>query len=284
MGIKGAAIATVLGSVISCLLFALLLLAPEAETRHKARSSWRFDADMLLRLLRVGFPAGVQFFLDIMAITGFSLLLGRMGLVALSATNIAFSINGLTYLPVIGLSIAVSVLVGRSQGQQRPDLARRATGNALFLALVWMVGVGLLFLLAPGPLLDLFHSAARDAGAATAGEPSFAAIREMGVVLLRYVALYSLADAISIVYFGALKGAGDTRFVMLVMLAASVGVLILPAWWLVDSGLGGIHGPWLCLSAYICFLATCFGLRFRYGAWERRRVIEAAPRQQGQCS
>jgi multidrug resistance protein, MATE family len=284
MGITGAAIATVLGSVLSCLLFALLLLAPEAEARHKVRSSWRFKADMLTRLLRVGFPAGVQFFLDIMAITGFALLLGRMGLVALSATNIAFSINGLTYLPVIGLSIAVSVLVGRSQGQQRPDLARRATGNALFLALVWMVGVGLLFLLTPGPLLDLFHSAARDAGAATTGEPPFAAIREMGVVLLRYVALYSLADAISIVYFGALKGAGDTRFVMLVMLAASVGVLILPAWWLVDSGLGGIHGPWLCLSAYICFLATCFGLRFRHGAWERRRVIEAAQDPQGQCS
>ncbi|HWR02706.1 MAG TPA: MATE family efflux transporter [Humidesulfovibrio sp.] len=276
LGIEGAAIATVLGSVLSCLLFGLLLLAPEAQTRHRVRSSWRFDADMLARLLRVGLPAGVQFFLDIMAITGFALLLGRMGLVALSATNIAFSINGLTYLPVIGLSIAVSVLVGRSQGQQRPDLARRATFNALFLALVWMVGVGLLFVLAPGPLLDLFQSASQKV-APQDGGASFADIREMGIVLLRYVALYSLADAVSIVFFGALKGAGDTRFVMLVMLAASVCVLILPAWWLVEQGLGGIHGPWLCLSAYICFLAACFGLRFRHGAWMKRRLIEAAP-------
>lgn len=276
MGIEGAALATVLGSVVSCLLFALLLLSPEAEQRHHTRSAWRPEREMLSRLLRFGLPAGVQFFLDIMAITGFSLLVGRMGLVALSATNIAFSINGLTYLPAIGLSIAVSVLVGRSQGQGRPDLARRAAGNALFLAVVWMAGVGLAFLLAPGPLLDLFHSAARDQAAGDAAPP-FAAIRETGVVLLRYVALYSLADAVAIVYFGALKGAGDTRFVMLVMLAASLGVLILPAWWVVERGVAGIHGPWLCLSAYVCFLASCFGLRFRRGAWEKRRLIEAAP-------
>jgi len=129
LGIKGAAIATVLGSVVSCLLFVLLLCAPEAEARHRVRSAWRLEPDMLLRLLRIGLPAGVQFFLDIMAITGFLLLVGRLGLVALSATNIAFSINGLTYLPVIGLSIAASILVGRSQGQGRPDLARRATGR-----------------------------------------------------------------------------------------------------------------------------------------------------------
>ncbi len=280
LGIRGAAIATVLGSVISCLLFGLLLLAPEAQKRHRLRTAWRLEPDMLARLMRVGAPAGVQFFLDIMAITGFSLLVGRMGLVELSATNIAFSINGLTYLPVIGLSIAVSVLVGRSQGQGRPDLARRATGNAVFLALCWMVPMGLIFVLAPGPLLDLFRSAAQEAGAAAAaaaGEPTFAAIREMGVVLLRYVALYTLVDAVAIVYFGALKGAGDTRFVMLTMLAGSLGVLVLPTWYLVHNAIGGIHGPWLCLSAYVLFQAVCFGLRFRNGAWTKRRVIEAAP-------
>jgi MATE family multidrug resistance protein len=275
LGITGAAIATVAGSAISCLLFGLLLLAPEAESRHHVRSAWRLDPEMLTRLMKIGLPAGVQFFLDIMALTGFSLLVGRMGLVALSATNIAFSINGLTYLPVIGLSIAVSILVGRSQGQGRPERARRATGNALFLALVWMVAVGLVFLLAPGPLLDLFQSAASGTPAG-AGEPSFAEIRAMGVVLLRYVALYSLADAVSLVFFGALKGAGDTRFVMYAILIASVCVLILPTWYVVDHGIGGIHGPWLALSAYICFLAACFGLRFRNGAWARRRVIEQA--------
>jgi len=198
-----------------------------------------------------------------------------MGLVALSATNIAFSINGLTYRPIIGLSVAVSVLVGRSQGQGRADLARRATGNALLLALLWMTLVGLVFILFPGPLLDLFQPSAE--GAAAAGAPAFADIRQTGVVLLRYVALYSLVDALAIVYFGALKGAGDTRFVMLTMLVASVCVMVLPTWYFVHNALWGLHGPWLSLSAYICCLAASFGLRFRHGAWARRRVIEAAP-------
>ncbi|MDR3640428.1 MAG: MATE family efflux transporter [Humidesulfovibrio sp.] len=275
LGITGAAIATVTGGAFTCLLFGLLLLAPEAEARHHVRSAWRLEPEMLTRLLKIGLPAGVQFFLDIMALTGFSLLVGRMGLVALTATNIAFSINGLTYLPVIGLSIAVSILVGRSQGQDRPDRARRATGNSLFLALSWMVAVGLVFVLAPGPLLDLFQSAASSAHNAGSPPPAFfAEIRATGVILLRYVALYSLADAVSVIYFGALKGAGDTRFVMLTMLGASLCVLIGPAWLLVQNGLGGIHGPWLALSAYICTLALAFGLRFRHGGWARRRVIE----------
>lgn len=281
LGIQGAAMATVLGSVFSCLFFGLLLLAPEAQARHQVRSSWRFDADMLLRLMRVGLPAGVQFFLDILAFAGFALLVGRMGLVVLSATNIIFTINSLTYLPVVGLSVAVSVLVGRSQGQGRPDLARRATGNALLLATGWMVGVSLIFVLAPAPLLNLFQSAASDADLVASGAPPFAAIRDTGVILLRYVALYSLGDAITVTYFGALKGAGDTRFVMLTMLLASVCGLLLPTWYMVETGLGGIHGPWLCLALYVAILATSFGLRFRSGAWAKHRLIESAP--QGSC-
>lgn len=273
LGIRGAALATVAGAAVTCLLLALPLLAPEAEARHRLRSGWRLEADMLRRLCAVGLPAGVQFFLDILALTGFVLLVGRTGLVELTATNIAFSINALTYLPVIGLGNALSVLVGRSQGQARPDIARRATANTLRLALGWMVGVGLLFVLAPGPLIDLFAAAAQGPG-----EPAFAAVRDMGVVLLRYVALYSLADAVSLVYFGALKGAGDTRYVMLTMLAASLGVLLLPTWLVVSTGAGGIHGPWLALTAYICFLATCFCLRFRGGKWRNLRVIEEAGR------
>jgi MATE family multidrug resistance protein len=269
LGIRGAALATVAGAALTCLLFALLLLSPAVEARHRLRAGWRPEADMLRRLLGIGVPAGVQFFLDILAITGFVLLIGRMGLTELTATNVAFSINAMTYLPVIGLGNALSVLVGRSQGQGRPEVARRATSSALVLSMCWMVPVGLLFVLAPGPLMDLFAQSGSEARA-------YAPVRHMGVVLLRYVALYSLADAVSLVYFGALKGAGDTRFVMLTMLAASVGVLILPTWAVIAWDLGGIHGPWLALTAYICFLAASFRLRFMSGKWRHLKVIEEA--------
>lgn len=273
LGIVGAAWATVTGGALSCLLFALLLLSPEAEKRHNVRSAWRPERDMLGRLLGIGLPSGAQFFLDIMAMTGFSLLVGRMGLVALSATNIAFSINGLTYLPLLGLSVAASILTGRSQGQGRPDRARRAAGSTLILALFWMGSVSLIFLFAPGPLIELF----RPSGPAAATETAdFSAIAAMTVVLLRYVALYSVVDAVSLTYFGALKGAGDTKYLMLVMLFASVGVLIAPAWLTVRAGVGGVHGPWVALTAYIGVLAAAFWLRFRHGAWARRRVIETS--------
>ncbi len=284
LGIAGAAWATVTGEAFSCLLFALLLLlSPEAEKRHNVRSAWRPERDMITRLLEIGLPSGAQFFLDIMAMTGFSLLVGRLGLIELSATNIAFSINGLTYLPLIGLSVAASILTGRSQGQGRPDRARRAASSTLALALTWMGGVSLIFIFAPGPLIELF----RPSGSSALSEgAAFSDIQAMTVVLLRYVALYSMVDGVSLTYFGALKGAGDTKFLMYVMLFASVCVLIAPAWLAVRAGVGGIHGPWLALTAYICVLATAFWLRFRHGAWTRRRVIENAtddPARGGNC-
>jgi MATE family multidrug resistance protein len=278
MGIRGAALATVAGSAFSCLLFVWLLLrSPSTAKRHNF-ATLRLEPEMLWRLLRIGTPAGVQFFLDILAITGFSLLVGRLGMVELSATNIALSINSLTYLPVIGMSIAVSILVGRSQGQRRPDIAQRATRSVLRLSLGWMWVVSLAFVLLPGPLLDLFETT--PGVASLPGDPPFSATRDMGVLLLRYVALYSLIDGISIVYFGALKGAGDTRFVMWTMFVASIGVLILPAWYLVQAGIGGIHAPWLCLTAYIVVLASAFSLRFRTGKWRLVKVIEDSPKRE----
>lgn len=279
LGIRGAGIATVAGGAFSCLIFALMLaLSPEARTRHNL-AQLRPEGDMLWRLARIGTPSGVQFFLDILAITGFSLLIGRMGMVELSATNIAFSINSLTYLPIVGMSIAASILVGRSQGQGRPDLARRATGSILRLSQAWMWLVGMIFVLAPGPLLDLYRTTP-GTELMTDG-PAFADIRAMGVVLLRYVAVYSLIDGISIVLFGTLKGAGDTRYVMITILIASLCVLIGPTWLLVDRGFGGIHGPWLCLTAYIATLAASFALRYKSGKWAHIQVIEAAPPEGG---
>lgn len=272
LGIHGAALATIISWGLNCLLYIWLTFRdPEAEARFRVRSGWRLDRVLLRQLLDVGLPAGVQFFLDIMAMTAFLLLVGRIGLSELSATNIAFSINALTYLPVIGLSIATSTLVGRSLGQNRPDIARRATRNVLLLAVSWMAVVGLVFVLTPGPLLELFRPPPDAVGA-----ENYDAIRATGVVLLRYVAAYSLVDAVSVICFGALKGAGDTRFVMLTMLGATVLALMLPTWLLVHNGIGGVHGPWICMTIYILVLAGGFALRFASGIWQRKRLVQPA--------
>jgi MATE family multidrug resistance protein len=79
------------------------------------------------RLLRFGLPAGLMVALDYLAFAAFLLLVGRLGAAELTATSIAFTLNLIPILPVLGLSQAVAVLVGRRLGEGRPDLARRTT-------------------------------------------------------------------------------------------------------------------------------------------------------------
>ena len=75
------------------LVFFLLLFSSENDNRYHTRRGWRLEKDLLGRLLRFGFPSGVQFFLEIGAFTGFVLVVGRLGTASLAATNIAFNIS-----------------------------------------------------------------------------------------------------------------------------------------------------------------------------------------------
>jgi MATE family multidrug resistance protein len=98
--------------------------------------------------------------------------------------------------------------------------------------------------------------------------------------LLMFVAFYSLFDTCSIIFAGALKGAGDTRFVMMLSVGMSWLLMVLPAWLAVRYGWGprgGLYVAWGFTTAYVCVLGLAFLGRFLQGKWQAMRVIEAAP-------
>jgi multidrug resistance protein, MATE family len=98
-------------------------------------------------------------------------------------------------------------------------------------------------------------------------------VRALAPVLLRFVAVYCLFDATSLIFSSALRGAGDTRFVTIAALTTSWLVLVLPTWAACRYG-WGLLWAWTFASAYIITLAMVFFLRFRNGAWRSMRVIE----------
>ncbi|MFA5029038.1 MAG: MATE family efflux transporter, partial [Candidatus Methylomirabilota bacterium] len=268
LGIAGAAIATNLGMAAGLAAYVLLLARPEYDRRFRLARGWRLDPELFRRVIRFGLPSGIQLFLDLAGFTAFLLLVGRLGTVSLAATNIAFNINTLAFMPVVGLGMAVSILVGQGLGRNDPDLAERSAGSGLHLACGYMGVIAFLYVAVP----DLFLAPyGRYADPAT-----FARIRDQGVVLLRFVALYSLFDAFSIVYAAALRGAGDTRFVMLLIGGLSAGVLALPTYLAVEVLGAGILAGWTMATLYVCLLGISCWLRFRSGKWRSMRVIEPA--------
>ncbi|MGZ5385646.1 MAG: MATE family efflux transporter [Acidimicrobiia bacterium] len=266
MGIAGAAIATNASMVAALLVYGGLMFRQNQDRRFHVMRGWRFDPALFSRIIRFGLPSGVQFFVDLAGFTIFLLIIGRLGTSSLAATNIAFNINTLAFMPMMGLGMAITILVGQHLGRENPSLAERCVASGLRITVLYMGVVALLYVLAPGVFLAPYALRA-DAG-------SFDEIRSLATVLLRFVALYSLFDVLSIVYAAALKGAGDTRFVMLMMAGLSCGVLILPTYLAIERFGGGILTGWTIATVYVSLLGVAFYLRFRGGQWKEMRVIE----------
>jgi len=269
LGIRGAAIATVVAGLFSLLVFFVLLLTGENDTIYHTRRGWRLEKDLLGRLLRFGFPSGVQFFLEIGAFTGFVLVVGRLGTASLAATNIAFNINTLAFMPMIGCGIAISVLVGQYLGAQKPYIAQSAVYSGFHLTFFYMASIAAAYVLLPDLFVAPFAHQADPEG--------FAEIYGYSVVLLRFVAVYCLFDTMNIIFCSAIKGAGDTRFVMIMTTFLSVFILIIPVYLTVEVLGAGLMVAWVFATAYVISLGVAFYLRFLGGKWRSMRVIEQKP-------
>jgi multidrug resistance protein, MATE family len=264
MGIYGAGLATGLSNLLGMLVMLTLFL----RSRHRARfGTWprrTLDGPLLRRVLRFGFPNGLQFMLDMLAFNLFVVFLGRAGSVALEAAGIAFGLNALAFLPIVGMGMAVSILVGQGVGAGHIPFARSCVRRALALALIYNAVVGAVFWFRADSVLALF---------ARAGDPEQAATFVMAKLSLRFITAYLVFDAFYIVYSHAIKGAGDTHFSMMAGTALSWGTLVFPSW--VAARLAWpASALWSILVGHIVLAGAVFFWRYRSGVWEGLRVIE----------
>lgn len=266
MGIAGAAYATLISGFVTCLVQLGLFGREPAVRNHPLLAKvWRPDLALLGRIVRFGAPSGLQLLMDIGAFALFIMLTGRMGEVALAASNIAFSINNLAFAPLLGFGLAASTVVGQHQGARNPEAAHRAGYTGLKMGLIYMCVIGATFLLFPKGYFELFRS--RDAAFSTAD------LLVYGRTMLWLMTAWGLLDTITIILSGALKGAGDTRFVMVYMILGGWLVLVPGTLLLLHLGYG-IIGLWVWLAIYVCVLALGFWWRWQKGFWKTIRVIE----------
>jgi len=265
MGIQGAAIGTAITTFIPPLFWAALFLGARYQKTYRTRREFRWDRRLFLILLRFGIPSGLRFFLNLAAFTAFVMTVGRLGELSLAANNIALSIEMFSFLPMVGMSIATATLVGNYIGMGRPAYAERSAYSALRLAMVYSMTFALLFLLVPDLFLSLFVTDEfRGQGQV---------IVDTGVTLLRLVALYTVFDSMSLIFSGALNGAGDTRFTMLAQTALAWFLFVPSVFLTVEVLEWGIVAAWICLVIHIMLVGTTFFLRFRAGRWRAINMI-----------
>lgn len=266
-GIRGAAWATNIAQIFAAFVFCVLLLRRKYQREFATLSGWRFDRKLFERLLRFGGPNGVTFMLDMMSFSMFILIIGRSGTVQLTATNLAFNVNILAFMPLMGAGIAVSTMVGQRLGQNRPQAAAYATWSALHLAQLYMCIMASAYLFVPELFLFPY-------GVGASGE-DFEAAKEMALQLLNIVAIYCVFDGIYMIFTSALKGAGDTRFILLAGLICSWFIMLIPAFIAHTFFGASLYVLWGFICAYIMVGSLVFWWRFKQGKWMSMRVIES---------
>jgi MATE family multidrug resistance protein len=264
--ISGAALSTVLASCVSTVLYVVVLWRDPAARQYKLLAGWRFDRELLARLLRYGLPNGMHLFVDIVCWTLFVYLVALMGEDQLVATNLAFNLNALAFVPMLGFGTAISTLTGQRIGEGRPELAIRTTWTACRMAVAYMAFFAVVYVLLPDLILYPYRIGSDPA--------EFAALRAHVIVLLRFVAVYSLFDAMAIVFGAAIRGAGDTRFALVFTALASWSLLVVPTWLAYRYSSHALFHSWTACTVFVAVMGLGFMLRFQQGRWMGMRVIE----------
>jgi multidrug resistance protein, MATE family len=265
MGIEGAAWATVVAQWSKAAMYWPMLMRRGNRERYGLWTGRGLNLPLMGRLLRYGGPSGLQMLLETAAFALFFLLVGRLGEQAMAASTLAMNVNLLAFVPMLGVGVALTTMVGQQLGRNRPDLASRATWTSFWMAQGYMGTMAALYVLVPEVFLW---------GHASGVSPErFGELREVTLVLLRFVALYCLLDAMNVVFAAAIKGAGDTQFILRVNLVMAP-LLVLGSWASMIWLGGGLIWGWVVMTVWVCALALIYFARFLQGRWREMRVIE----------
>lgn len=264
LGIVGAGLATSIAVWFKTIVyFAIFWSKRNRETFHTL-SNWKYDWSVMRRLLYFGAPSGLQLIVENFSCTSQLLIMGVIGAVEIAGTNLAFNIECLVFMPVLGLGLALTTMVGQCQGKKRPDLSVKATHTALWFGMTYTVAFAILYVTCPRVFFIAHEWGTSE---------DFAQTEAMAVYLLQFIAALMIFDSLNVLFSSVLRGAGDTAYVLLI----SVCVCPLPAlmnyfgvYWF---GMG-ITYAWIVMSSGFFLISACFFARYKWGSWKAMQVIE----------
>lgn len=239
-----------------------------AQLPSQRKSLFAWNKYMAKRLMHFGWPAGVQMLVESLSFSWIMLLVGDLDETAMAATTLALNVNIVAFIPMNGLGMAVGVLVGTYLAAGKLHLAQRATRNGIAIGILYSLGFVVAYGVFTEHMLELYSWQAMT--------NRFEEVRPVLRILLRFIAAYCVFDALQIVFVGAIKGAGDTTYVLVASIAVSVLV--------VGSGIffsyriePDIYYWWTVIAVWVAGMAVAFTGRYLHGGWKSKSVVEDRP-------
>jgi MATE family multidrug resistance protein len=250
MGVRGSALSTVIARISMAVSLMGFAWRYERKRGHPLFKHWAApQLDRIRQLIRLGLPAASQIILEVGAWNVATLSAGWLNPIALATHQIAINYASITYMVPLGISAAAAVSVGHAVGAGDKTRARRAGWLALALGSSFMVLAGIVFLIVPKPLIELYTQDPR--------------VLAVGPSLLWIAAAFQIFDGVQTVCTGALRGLGETRAPMI---ANFVG------YWILGLPLGmilcfvfkwGIYGMWIGLTLALIVISSILLHRWR---------------------
>jgi MATE family multidrug resistance protein len=243
MGVRGSALSTVLARILMAASLVGFAWRYERQRGHPLFKHWAAPQIARIRqLIRLGLPAAAQITLEVGAWNTATLSAGWLNPISLATHQIAINYASITYMIPLGISAATAVSVGHAIGAGDKARARRAGWLALALGTAFMMLAGIVFFIAPRPLIELYTRDPR--------------VLAVGPSLLWIAAAFQVFDGVQTICTGALRGLGETRAPMI---ANFVG------YWILGLPLGiilcfvmkwGIYGMWIGLTLALIVISS----------------------------
>ena len=263
LGIVGAGISTVVATLLALGLFVAFYFHREHREKFAVLSSFRLDLKILRRFWRLGFPSGLELFLNVAAFNLFLLMFQSYGVAEGAAAAIVFNWDILSFVPMIGLHLGVISMIGRFVGARDMARVNEVMTAAFVVALAYGLVLATLYITFRFPLVDVFAPPSGD----------FSVIRELSAWMMIGLSSYVLADAVILVSGGILRGAGDTRWLMVA--SVTLHWLMLVAQFFIIQVLElSPKVSWIALVAMILAIAVVYAWRLRQGRWRDPAALD----------
>lgn len=270
LGWEGLAIGTAIGHGGGGLILVAVLL----RGRAGLRLSWaamRPDRELLRRILRIGLPGGLDQLGVLACHLAYASIINRLGTQATAAHGMAIQIEALSFLPGSAFMVAAATLAGQSLGAANPKAAARGILQSWLGAVSVMTVAALVFYFFGGRIAEFFNGGKSNE------------VTELAARLLKIIAFGTPFHGTLMVLTGGLRGAGDTRWPLLITFVGLCGVRLplaaflswseIPLGPFVLSGLGwGVEGAWVAMVTDLIVRAALIFWRFRHGGWRHVAV------------
>lgn len=259
-GIRGAAIATVLGTVVSAgmAVFSLFRRSSYIRIPLMIKMKSRFSLRAVRSIRSLALSSTVENLAMRVGFLATALIAARLGTDEFAAHNIGMNLLGLGFSFADGMQVAAIALTGESLGAGEKEKARQQAGICQRIGFFISIALSLILLLGGRWIFSLYFREDH--------------ILDMGVLICRFMTVIILLQISQIIFTGTLRAAGDVRYTLIVALISVTLIRTVVTYLLVVVFKLGLTGVWIGILSDQASRFCLMGCRFRQGKWVHLKI------------